>query len=250
MSGRTLSLAQIAAAMRAGRIAISENIAIEVAAERCGASPESVKAACVILRFGDASDIEGFESGKLTMRSTLIKVRGRVPLAERKKGRRVSQRSSKKEVERRLRNLAAARVAINEGLGYRDAIERAGGGSLHRVGEAYLVLKHGTPEEIAILETGGNKTEKIARAIRQRIPREERRTRVKEGRAPVNQTKREQDAAIWDTLKTALGAITSLPQPIDVVDAVRRNAMRATHVDSKLLTAHQWMTEFSDAWTK
>lgn len=58
------------------------------------------------------------------------------------------------------------------------------------------------------------------------------------------------ETQIWSTLKAALGALTALPSPDDVVRIARNRSATRTVVDSQILAAFGWLSEFADKWTK
>ena len=144
----------------------------------------------------------------------------------------------------------AARLAIGDKISMSAAAEREGS-NRSSVQEAHTILTLGTDDEIAAVENGTASMGPTTRAIRARTTAEERKTLA---RAPVFgpsvMANREFDAEIWGMLRAALDALTALPVPEDVSAIVKKNAMRTEYVSRKVLTAHTWLEEFVNAWTR
>jgi hypothetical protein len=131
-----------------------------------------------------------------------------------------------------------------------EAAKRSGA-KRSSVQEAMTVMRHGTPEEIANVETHKMALGPMVDIIIARTTPEERKAVARPPTFdPAVQANREFDAEVWGKLREGLEALTSLPVPADVVTIVKKNVMRAEHVDRKILTAHTWLEEFINAWTK
>lgn len=150
----------------------------------------------------------------------------------------------------REQGFRGARLVLAEGISAGDAAQRL---KTNRglVSNTLLLLAHGTPEEIAAVETHRQSLRGTLNVIYQRVPVEQRRrfTRPKKFGQEARQ-QRDQDIAVWNSVNVALKALTSLPKPHDVSRIMRKHYARIESVNKKLLPALAWLTEFSDAWTK
>lgn len=153
------------------------------------------------------------------------------------------------EIEGRARAFYGARMAIKDNISMAEAAKNCGS-IRSSVQEASMILRHGTPEEIAAVETGTISMRSMRDAILQRTPEEVRKASARPPTfGPEVQSGREFDAEVWSKLKEALDALTNLPVPADVVTIVRKNVQRNEHVGRKLLTAHTWLEDFINAYT-
>lgn len=152
------------------------------------------------------------------------------------------------ENEGRRKALAGARLALKEQLSLSEAAKRSDA-SRDSVGEAYLLLRYGTEEEITSVENNLLALNIAASAIRLRVPAVER-ERKSPHKNCEHTHRAELEAAIWAKLRRVLDDINAMPQPADVVAIVRKNQRRAQTLNTKLIAAYGWITEFSDAWTK
>jgi len=156
----------------------------------------------------------------------------------------------KNHKDRRVSAFQGARLAIAEQISMREAGERTGS-KRASVQEAYTVLMLGTPQEIDAAESGLAGIAPIVAAIRERTTPEEREAVArKPTRGPASNEKREFEAQVWASFRDALDALTGLPTSPDVMDIVKRNPQRTEYVSRKVLTAHTWLEEFVNAWTK
>lgn len=157
-----------------------------------------------------------------------------------------------KEMEKKRRAIEAAKLVMN-GIGHIEAGNQMGV-SRKLVGDVFIALTRGTPEEIAKLESGElglGGPGGLLQIIHNRTPDEVRRkSRKKPKYQPEVRQQWGQEAAMWDKLRNGLIAICSLPRPEDVMAIAKKNNVRAKLVDEKLMAAFAWITEFSDAWTK
>jgi hypothetical protein len=153
-----------------------------------------------------------------------------------------------KHMASRMASFRAARLAIAEQLSMEEAARREGS-KRTSVTDAHLILKYGTEQEIASVEAGISPLGAVASAVRLRVPKEDRPSRPPQLPHHVNEN-REYDAQLWGKLRDALDTLTSLPIPEDMMKIIRKNAMRTEHVGRKVLTAHTWLEEFVNAWTK
>jgi hypothetical protein len=156
----------------------------------------------------------------------------------------------KREQEGREKAFVAARLAISENISMQEAANRCG--SLRAsVQEASMILRLGTPDEIADVEAGRAAMRVTVDAIRERTTEEERKAVARKPTFGVHvQEGREFDAEVWSKLREAIDALTGLPSPNDVATIVKKNVMRTEHVSRKLLPAHSWLEEFANAWTR
>jgi len=162
----------------------------------------------------------------------------------------MASRTGNSHVEARINAIRAARLAVAEHISMQEASEREGS-KRSSTQEAYIVLTLGTPEEIAAVETGRTTLGPTAKVILARTPPEVRAAAIRKPVLPQRELEgRALEAAEWAKLKMALDALTSLPAPSDVMTIVKRNPQRAEYVSRKVLTAHTWLEEFVNAWTK
>lgn len=153
------------------------------------------------------------------------------------------------EIIGRKAAMAAARLMIEKGKSQGEAAQEAHS-NRSSVSSALAILNFGTEQEIAGVENGTLPLEPTAESIRRRTTPEERKTkRVRSVLSKEALAARQFDAEIWQGLRSALDAITGLPNPKDTVHIVRKNQMRVEHVNRKLLVALQWIQEFSNEIT-
>jgi hypothetical protein len=155
-----------------------------------------------------------------------------------------------KHVTSRVASFRAARLAISEQISMREAGEKAGS-KRTSVQEAYTILMLGTPEEISAAESGLAGIGPIVADIRSRTTEEQRKAVARKPvRGPASYADREFDAQIWARFRDALDALTGMPITPDVMTIVKKNPQRAEYVSRKVLTAHTWLEDFVNAWTK
>ena len=111
------------------------------------------------------------------------------------------------------------------------------------VGFAKTVLKHGTAEEIKAIERGDAAVSTVAKQIKANIPKELR--GVSKPPVPHQRSR----AQIWGHLRDGLTAFTNLPAPADVA-SIAKAMDRLGLVDRHLSKTREWLTEFSNAWSK
>ncbi len=154
------------------------------------------------------------------------------------------------ETTGRANAFRGARLAIEENISMAEAAKRCGS-IRSSVQEASMILRHGTSEEIAAVETGAASMRVTRDNIIARTSPEIRKAAARKPTfGPEVQEGREFDAEVWRKVREALDAITSLPTATDVITIVKKNVMRTEHVSRKLLTAHTWLEEFINAWTE
>jgi len=146
--------------------------------------------------------------------------------------------------------IEAARYARKEQVTRDVAAEKFGVG-LDTVSRGDLVLTHGTPEEIAAVESGERPLRDVYNDVLKRTPRDV----LKKNRKPMTRSVEAKDqikveSQVWSKLTDALDNIVGMPAPADVARIVRKNGVRTKHVDMRLMSAFNWITEFADAWTK
>lgn len=122
------------------------------------------------------------------------------------------------------------------------------------VHNAKTVIKGGTREEIAAVESGDAGVKPIAEQIRAKVPPAKRAQRRSEpmasvGKNPERIQRQQINAEVWGRIRDALTNLTNLPLPSDVVSIVRAND-RTGLVDARCAQALQWLKDFSDAWRK
>jgi hypothetical protein len=253
MRGRPVRDYEIAARERAltgAQLVVNDpNISHVQAAERSGSTRWGVTEAYLLLGHGTAEEIAAVREGRIAMREACDIIRSRRPGDHQRKvlPRRIP---TAKDVEGRVAAFRAARLAIQDSLSLPDASKRCCA-NLRGASEAHLILKHATPEQIAKAEAGELSLQGLATTIRSIVPPEVRkanRKQLRQGEDTMSIARTE--AAIWNGLRGALEAISSMPQPTDVISIVRKNAMRGEAVNRNLMTAFTWITEFSDEWTK
>lgn len=148
----------------------------------------------------------------------------------------------------REKAFAAARLAIKDSLSLVEAAKRCDSNRCS-TGEAFLILKHGTEQEIADVENNTAALGSTVRDIRTRVAAADR-TRKPGLKNDEQLHGLALNASIWAKLRDALDGINGLPQPKDVIAIVRRHRVREEMLNKKLIAAYGWITEFSDAWTK
>lgn len=152
-----------------------------------------------------------------------------------------------REIEVKKKAFEAARLVLNNSeLSMRPLAEQYGI-TRHAIGNAYLLLRYATAAEIDSVENGGFPLSDMTEVVR---ARETVRERKLPRQGDEYKARVALDAVIWSKLRDALDAINGLPQPSDVVNSVRRHAVRTNALNDKLISAYGWITEFSDAWTK
>lgn len=155
-----------------------------------------------------------------------------------------------KDVTARENAFRAARLAMSDNLSMSEAAKRCGS-KQSSVQEAMTILRLSTPEEIADVETNKVALGPMVDRIMARTTPEERKAVARPPTFSHSvQANRELDAEVWGKLREGLEAITSLPAPADVITIVKKNVMRGEYVDRKILNAHIWLEEFTNAWTK
>lgn len=165
-----------------------------------------------------------------------------------KNGKHYLRPSRQKETEARARTFVAAREALAD-IG--NATELAAKHNISRgnVTRISLILRFGTPEEIAAVETNAEPVSKTWLKIRDRVPKEAFANRKSKPGKEVVQAKRS-NVRIFKQLKIAFDALSGMPNPQDVIAICKGHRMRSATVERQLLTVHTWLEDFSDAWTK
>lgn len=147
--------------------------------------------------------------------------------------------------------LAAVRAVDLVMTGTATSVEAAKqcGVNLVTVWNVRIILQFGSPEQIASMRAGQATIRSMVKEVRKLVPKKSRTHNTPA--IPKNILARNDlDAQMWTSLGDAIKNLTSLPRPADVVAMVRRNGQRKELVQSKLLDALNWITEFSDAWTE
>ena len=153
--------------------------------------------------------------------------------------------------EREVRGLAmaAARETLAANTSFVGGAQNAGVDA-GLVKCAALVLRYGSPEEIATADSGDVSLVQLAKSVRSRLPPEARPRRRQGAYGSEVKEARKLDIQLWERLNTAFDLIAALPRPEDVIRSVRKHHRRVVEVERKLATAYTWIEEFSDAWTK
>ena len=154
-------------------------------------------------------------------------------------------------VEARKKSFELARKVMDDpSISLRDIADDHGV-DRHGISYALLVLRHGTPEEIAAAEQGLVPLRETRDAIFKRVPAAELMTKRKPAALGRNiKNARELDSEVWQKLREGLLAINSLPIPKDTAAIVRRNPQRIELVNRQLLAAVTWIKEFEYEITK
>lgn len=118
--------------------------------------------------------------------------------------------------------------------------------------DARRVLAQGTEEDVGAVREGRASVMEIAKEIREATPPEERNKRragTLSGRGdnPARIENLKMRGEIWGHVRDALTALTSLPNPEDVV-RIARTHDRTGLVDARLENSLQWLTRFANAW--
>lgn len=120
------------------------------------------------------------------------------------------------------------------------------------VQQAKLVLKSGTPEEIASVESGEAAVTTVANQIRAgQSPTQRKKSRdedlSKTGRNPERIQRQQLNAEVWGRVRDALIHLTSLPLVTDVV-AIARAHDKTGLVDQRIGQSLEWLKEFQHEW--
>lgn len=154
-----------------------------------------------------------------------------------------------KDIAGRKAAIAAARWMLPNHKSQEQAAEQFGSNK-QSVSNALLILNFGTEEEIAGVEGGTIPLDPTADAIRARTTYVERKAKR---RAPTQNEsmllERGFDSEIYQKLSAALDNITGLPSPKDTAAIVRKNQVRVENVNRRILTALEWIQEFSNEIT-
>lgn len=165
-----------------------------------------------------------------------------------KNGIRVVRPPRPREIEGRTKAFIAAREFLAE-IGNCHELAKKHGADRSSVNSVAMILRFGTPEEIAAVEHGNASVLRAWHKIRERLPKEALPKRKSRLSKEVAQARRS-DVQIFKQLKIAFDALSTMPSPQDVVTIVRAHHVRAESIGRRLLTLHTWLEEFSDAWTK
>lgn len=154
--------------------------------------------------------------------------------------------ANQKQIEAVIRAVHAADLSRENKISVEEASGLVGVG-LTTTTSARLILDHGTAEEIAAMR-GGNSIQSLLKQVRARTgPLKQARPNA------INKSeldRRAFESAVWKDLSQGIAGLTSLPAASEMVRVVRANRQRRKFVDDKILPALNWLTEFSDAWTK
>lgn len=159
---------------------------------------------------------------------------------------------SEREIGTSKRAILAARkqIAAN-GVLHRDDLAKEFEVTPNAVSRALVAVKHGTEEEIAAIERGEMGAYAVYLNVVSRVPVEARmKTKSPATRSADARSAMRNDAEMWKTLREAVDLICGLPRPVDMVALARRNRRRTVAVDSRIMDAYTWLSEFSDEWTK
>jgi hypothetical protein len=157
-----------------------------------------------------------------------------------------------KHIANVMQAVEAARIAIDEGLTIRTAVERFGG-RRNSVGDARLILQYGTDNDLKDLVQGNVALEKVARRVRDSLPDNERELEVRKrkGVMPIEHLQSlKTDAMLWRKLSDTLQNLNSFPAPVDLIEVVHRNGLRAGTVNRYLNAASKWLEDFNNEWNK
>lgn len=156
-----------------------------------------------------------------------------------------------KDVALRKRALEVAKEALASPQLNASEMARSLGMDRRFLGYAILIRQHGSPEEIALAESGGVGLRDLGETILQRVPATERAAK----RKPIaisqeHMDTRKFESEVWQKLRDGIVAINNLPAPKDTAAIVRKNPARVEMVNRHLLAAITWIKEFEDEITK
>lgn len=154
------------------------------------------------------------------------------------------------EMQRKAKAFAAARLVLATGMGHVEAAAQSGS-SRKASSDALLALRYGTPEEIEQIESGKLGLGPFLDQARARIPAEARKKTRKSPKVTAEwRGQWDTEMAMFNHLRDALNGLCSLPRPADVIPIMKKNGAREKRINEQLIQAFDWLTEFSDAWTK
>jgi hypothetical protein len=116
-----------------------------------------------------------------------------------------------------------------------------------------VVLRHGTPQEIAAMTAGQVGIDPLSRVIRQRVgPSGNKRGKQPKLMEVGGNRKRHENmkmsAVIWGDLRDAITKLTGLPSPPEVAQLISRNPPASRALNEKLNRGLEWLKEFANAW--
>ena len=119
------------------------------------------------------------------------------------------------------------------------------------VTSAKTVLKDGTPEEIAFVDSGQSAVNTTAKKIRKRTSKKQSKKKLGNvGKNPERIQKQQINAEIWGRVRDVLTHLTNLPLASDVVGIVRTHEKRKDVVEARLSAAFDWLKEFEHEWNE
>lgn len=155
----------------------------------------------------------------------------------------------------RERAFKAARIAIEQNLSVPRAASMISNDPKDipprtSVQEALNILMFATPEEIAKVESGEIGMSSFRRELMKRVTPE---MRVEKGRAGLKTMRpiiTADDRQLWESFKSALDALGSMPAPADMVRVVKSHRVRTEVTNQRILPIHAWLEDFLNAWTE
>ncbi len=119
------------------------------------------------------------------------------------------------------------------------------------VAHARMILEFGTPEEIALADSGNSGLKTVRDAVRAHMTPEQRaelRSRIGV-HTPTRSEMTRAEAVLWRKFAPMLQNVTELPSPADLVKIVPRGARRDVTVNKYLDTAIQYLEDFRREWS-
>lgn len=154
--------------------------------------------------------------------------------------------------EQALRAIEAGREAIRDETLSLEDIGKKHNVTRRAVGEARILLKFGTAEELSNIQSGEIGLQRTADAIIKRLTPEQH--KEMRARANIMSAKRlqrvEDDVKTWKSVSTAIKAIADLPAPADVVASIKRSHGRTNTINDQIFNASKWMEDFVSEWTR
>ena len=112
-----------------------------------------------------------------------------------------------------------------------------------------IVLRDGTPEEIAAVRKGEAALSTVWRSIERTGQGDARPLQSRAEGKRIHRESMQRQAQVWHNLRDGLENLGSLPRPADVLPlALKFNRMTQGAVERRLVSVVNWLTEFCDAW--
>lgn len=236
-------------ALDAARESIASGVSAAAMAEKHRVPRGTVQQGVLVIKLGLPDDVARLESGDVSWDGLYRSTIARMTKAQIEDHRRslISRPRPRQYHDQRMKALVAAEAVRDERISYDDAALREGV-TASTVGDAYICLTEGTPEQIEKLRSGAVSLRAVYKEILGRADRQMIRKDVT--RSTSTKQQEAMESAIWERLRSALASLGDLPTPADVVAIGKRNGRRRIAIDRMLMNSFTWITEFADAWTK